>query len=837
MAKQKPKKKVNPSTPSFGTYIKWLWLLVVAALVMVCLLFILVAKTQLPETSELENPKMEIATEILADDGRVLGKAFTLNREWIQYDQINPYVVDALVSTEDERFFDHCGIDARSTIRAVVYLGSKGGASTITQQLAKLFFTQRSRSLPKRIWQKLKEWSIAVQFEKRYTKEEILAMYLNKYDFLYSANGISAAAETYFGKDQSELTVGESAVLVGMLKNPYIYNPKRLMDNAIKRRNVVMKQMVKNNKLAPENYEQYKVQPIDVSGFNREQHYDGLAPYFRATVVKEVRELLNDERNKKPDGTKYNIYTDGLKIYTTLDLDMQRHAESAAREHMGALQKKYFDRWEKLDPWTYDADKSQKSRRLGNLKRQVRESGRFKSMRTRYLSEVTREISEDIEDVRLWDADIFRLFSADKDPGHLAKLVDRKTITKAQSITYKQILKSEYWPKLKKQWLALQSDSKKVFAKKVKMKVFDHQTGEKTVSMSPMDSIRYHHMHMQIGSVSVDPKTGYVKTWIGGIGHKYFQYDHVKSNRQVGSTFKPFIYGTAVIELAISPCKKVQDRQYVIPAKDANFGLTKPWLPQNANGKFSNEMMTLKEGLKQSKNSVSVFLMKEIGNVERVRSFAENLGIPKEKVPNAPAICLGVPELSVMDMAGAYTAFADNGTYHKPMYIKRIEDRNGKVIYVGRQTQKKAINPAYNYVMVDMLKNAASFISGWFTSEVAGKTGTTNDYKDGWFVGVTPDLVSATWVGGDNEWIRFRNLADGQGGVMARPFFTNFLKRLEADPNVNYDKNARFAVPENQIVELDCSKYDALQPKEEKVKPTDEEYDLDEELNDDLDFE
>jgi len=841
MTKRKGKKKAVVTKKTSHSFVRWLWLLILAGLIFSVALFIMIAKTQLPETSELENPRMEIATQILADDSRELGKAFKLNREWITFDKINPHVVNALVATEDERYFKHSGIDARGTLRALVFMGKKGGASTITQQLAKLFFTQRSNSFPKRVWQKLKEWTIAIQFEKRYTKEEILAMYLNKYDFLYSANGISAASKTYFGKDQSKLSIDEAAVLVGMLKNPSIYNPKRFMDNAIRRRNVVMMQMVKNDKLKKETYNKLKEKAIDLSGFRREEHYDGVAPYFRATVVKEVKKLLGEDKYKKPDGTKYNIYTDGLKIYTTIDLDIQKHAEAAANEHMSSLQAKYFNRWKGKDPWTYDADDAQKKLRTSNLNSQVRDSDRFRAMRNKYLSSITRKISEEIDNVRLWDGDIFRLFTENKKSGHLAKLVRRKTITRAQSAVYKKILASDHWPILKKQWLALQSASKKAFNTKVKMKVFAYNNaGEKPVTMTPMDSIKYHNQHMQMGSISVDPKTGYVRAWIGGVGHKYFQYDHVKSNRQVGSTFKPLIYATAIVNqsMAMSPCSKVQDIQYVIPAKDPKFGLMDSWAPSNANGKFSGEYLTLKEGLKQSKNSVSLYLMKEIGNVELVRSLAEKMGINKDKVPSAPSICLGVPELSAMDLAGAYTTFADNGMYHKPVYIKRIEDKNGRLIYTSNQSKRRVFSKEGNYVMVDMLKNAASFISGWFESEVAGKTGTTNDYRDGWFVGVTPDLVTATWVGGDTEWIRFLTLADGQGGVMARPYFTELLKKIESDPNVNYNKSARFEVPSELNIELNCSLYDDMQPKpEEEQKMDEEELELEDDfLDEELDI-
>ncbi|MEE9438310.1 MAG: transglycosylase domain-containing protein [Saprospiraceae bacterium] len=828
--------KQKPNNHSF--YIKLLWGMLIAGLILVTCIFIFISKTQLPDTSVLEDPDYEIATRILADDGRELGKAFKLNREWLSYEEINPLIIDALVSTEDVRFFNHSGIDARGTVRAVAYLSTRGGASTITQQLAKLFFTVRSRTFVKRIWQKLKEWVIAIEFEKRYTKEEILAMYLNKYDFLFGANGVSAAAKTYFGKDQSKLKVEEAAVLVGLLKNPWIYNPKQFPENANKRRAVVLKQMVRNNKLSDKKYKILLKQPIDVSNFKRENNFSGIAPYFKAELVKSVKSILKKDKYAKPDGTKYDLYTDGLVIKTTIDYDMQKHAENAMHKHMSSLQKLYFEKWKGQDPWTYKADDAQKRKRRGTLSRQIRETDRFKNLRRRYIGKISNEISENIKNVRLLDTDIFRLFNEDKKPGSLANLVRKNTIRRDQSKTYKEILKSKYWKTLKKQWLLLQKKKDKVFSKKVKMKIFAYNSlGEKTVEMSPLDSIRYHHMHLQLGSVSVDPKSGYIKTWVGGVNHKYFKYDHIRSNRQVGSTFKPFIYATAIDDLAISPCQKVKDQQYSIPAGGPKFNLMKSWSPTNANNKFSNQNLTLKEALKKSKNSVSVFLMKEIGNTERVRNFASKMGIPKSKIPSAPSICLGVPELSVMDMAGAYTTFANNGIHTTPLSIKTIEDANGRVIYSGVQHRKRAINASINYVMVDMLKYAASFISGPFKSELGGKTGTTNDYKDGWFMGLTPDLVIATWVGGDNEWIRFKSLQNGQGGVMARPFCLDFLKRLENDPNSNYDYNAKYSIPENLNVELDCSLYEAMEQddikKSEAIKKEKEDS-LDDEFEEDF---
>jgi penicillin-binding protein 1A len=310
--------------------------------------------------------------------------------------------------------------------------------------------------------------------------------------------------------------------------------------------------------------------------------------------------------------------------------------------------------------------------------------------------------------------------------------------------------------------------------------------------------------------LAVDPESGAVKAWVGGTDHNYFQFDHIQSNRQVGSTFKPFIYGTAVSN-GYSPCYKVKDVQYSIAPGDSNFGLIKKWSPSNSNGKFSGEDLTLYEGLKQSKNSVSVWIMKELGNVKTFRDFAGNMGIPEEKIPLQPSICLGAAELSLMDMTGAYTTFANNGVYNKPIFVTKIEDKNGRLIYRAVPEQKTAIPENYNYVMVDMLRYAASFIQPQFESQVAGKTGTTNDYVDGWFMGITPDLVVGTWVGGDSPWIRFLTLADGQGGVMARPVFVDFLKKLESDPSVDYDKTKTFNIPEGDLgIQLDCELYDKI---------------------------
>lgn len=808
MAKKK-EVKGNPERTKFLIQLVWLFLL--GGILIAGCTFLYISKRLLPDTEELENPKYKIASSVLAADGSELGKEYTENRVWIPFEELNPHVVNALISTEDERYYQHSGIDSRSLLRAVVFMSTKGGASTITQQLAKQFFTQRSNTFVKRVWQKLKEWVIAVQFEKQYTKEEIIAMYLNKFDYYYNAVGIGTAAKTYYGKDQKDLEPDEAAMLIGMLKNPYLYNPKANPENAQRRKSVVLKQMEKAHHLSRDQYEEYSSKQLDLSGFKREDYYDGPAPYFRAELIKWVRELLNADQYKKPDGSKYSIYTDGLKIYTTINPRIQAHAEASMKEHMTELQKKYFNRWEKKDPWSYNTTKEQKEQRMAILASAMRSSDRFVGMKQKAMAEVSKKIYDKIPDSRLLDGDIFRLFDAEKDEKYLDDLIKRKMISDDQKSTYNQILKSEYWPELKAAWTKLRKDADVVFNKPIKMMVFDYsESGEKEVTMSPLDSIRYHQQHLQLGSVAIDPKTGYVLSWVGGIGHKYFQFDHVRSNRQVGSTFKPFIYGTAIIEQGWSPCQKVQDLEYCILAGDPNFKLLKTWCPPNSDNKFTGDWLTLREGLKQSKNSVSVYLMKEIGNAELIQNFVGELGIDRNKVPAVPSICLGVPELSAMDMATAYTAFANNGVLSKPIFVTRIEDKNGRVIYSAIPEQKKTINPSYNYVIVDMLKYVANILkSKGVKSEVGGKTGTTNDYKDGWFVGFTPEIVVSTWVGGDMEWIRFLNLTDGQGATMARPFFEKLLKKIEADDLIDYNVAAQFEIPEEKIV-IDCSRYEEL---------------------------
>ena len=794
----------------FGKIVKWLWVFLILGIIVSLATVTLVSYTKMPDTEELENPNYEYATIIYSDDKQELGKFFSKNREGVTHEELNAYLIKALVATEDERFYEHSGIDARSLSRALIYLGNKGGASTITQQLAKQFFTKRSRSFIKRIWQKLKEWVIAIQFEKRYTKDEIIAMYLNKFDFIYSSHGISAAAKTYFGKDQRKLSLDEAATLVGMLKNPYLYNPKRNPETAVKRRNVVMKQLVRNGFISTKQYDKLKQKPLNMANFNRSVHYEGLAPYFRETLKQNVKKIIKAENLKKSDGTSYNVDEDGLKIYTTINLDMQRHAEEAMFEHMTLIQEKYNNTWKNKDPWSHDATPAQERQRKDFLNKAVRQSDRYINMKNKMMSVVYQKILEKFPDARLLDEDINRMLGEAKEPGHLNKLLKRDYIRKSQAATYKNIMSDPLWKELLTARKSLESKAQKVFKLKTKMNVFAYEKdGERSTVMSPMDSIKYHHKHMQLGSVAIDPTNGHIKTWVGGIGNKYFKYDHVQANRQVGSTFKPFVYATAISQFGKSPCHKIEDIRHEIPAGDPHFKLQETWAPDNSDGNFTGSEWTLKDGLKKSKNSISVGLLKEMGSVAPIRNLVDNLGIPKKKIPQAPAIVLGAAQVNVLEMTAAYSSFANYGNYNKPTFITAIEDKDGRVIYNSVPEKRKVFSEKYNEVMVDLLQHASSnFTDKLQNDQWGGKTGTTNDYVDGWFMGISPELVVGTWVGGEYNWIRFLNIKNGSGGAMARPYYLKLMKRLENDPDIRLNKNAIFRVPDGDRIATNCQDYE-----------------------------
>ncbi|MFT5165046.1 MAG: penicillin-binding protein 1A [Saprospiraceae bacterium] len=817
--------------PTYRKIMRWLWGFTITGIIGTAALFVTLSFQHLPTFDELENPKSNLASEIIADNGEVFGRYYIENRVQVSFDEISPFVEQALISTEDERYYQHSGIDVRGLFRVAIKTvilrqKSAGGASTISQQLAKMLFTESPGSGFERVIQKLKEWIIAVKLERSYTKQEIMAMYLNKFSFLNGAYGIKAASEVYFDASQDSLSIEQAATLVGMLKNPALFNPLRRPEMVSHRRMVVFSQMEKNGFINNIEYDSLRKLPLDMSQFSRQTHADGLAPYFRMELRKELYKILAQKEYLKSDGTQYNIFKDGLRIYTTINPVIQKHAEESVREHMSKLQQTFDKHWKGKDPWTYrdpskereelEAEDASRKRSMKNI---IRDTERYKNMRTIYLADILKKIGNEIDDYELKDHEIERII-AGEEGGSFTKLVSRNMITSALAVMYKKVLNSPNFPQLKGKWALLQSKVRKDFETPTEMRVFAYNAQmEKDTVMSPLDSIKYHRNFLQVGSMAVDPLTGHVKAWVGGINHKYFQFDHVTTERQVGSTFKPFIYATAIDQVGISPCFVVDDLPYTIHKGEGNFNLLKDWTPQNADGKYSGNSFTLFKGLQWSKNTVSVYLMKQLGDTRAVRNLVKGLGVDVDrqrangtfKIPKQPSICLGSSDLTVMEMSGAYTAFANNGIYNKPIFITRIEDRNGNVIYSEVIEDRIALNPNSNYVMIQMLKNVVNQGLPGFNglkSEMAGKTGTTNDYVDGWFMGMTPDLVVGTWVGGDDRWVRFRSLSLGIGAKMARPIYAKLLQRLEHDPESGYNASKRFYRPPGDIgIEMDCESY------------------------------
>jgi penicillin-binding protein 1A len=832
---EKGGKKKKAATSSkrpgwYGKVIRFLWILLLIGILLVSIFFTFLSFQDLPTFEELENPDFELATEVFARDGRELGRYYVENRVFLSFDEINPMIIEALLATEDERYYKHAGVDIRAlgrvAVRTVILQQrSAGGGSTISQQLAKLLFPREDlsgMSKPTRLLRliniKFKEWLTAIKLEKAYTKEEILAMYLNEFDFIYGAHGVQAASETYFGKNQSDLHLEEAATLVGMLKNPSLYNPRRFPENAINRRNVVMNQMVKADKLEKATFDSLKTLTIDMSNFERSSHITGPAPYLRAELAKDLRKLLEQPAFRKSDGTEYNIYRDGLKVYTTIDYDMQKLAEKTMVRHMREVQGRFFTEWRNKDPWTYDDEKIPVSFKKRDLTRLITTSERYQSIKHRFIGKEIAALEESTG-YQLRDIDIDRLMQETKKKGTLTRLIAEKLISGSLADSYRKILKQKEWDKITEVWPAMQEAVEMAFNEKVKMKVFTYENEEmeKDTVMTPLDSIKYHRMHLQTGILAIDPANGHIRVWVGGINHKYFKYDHIRTSRQVGSTFKPFIYASAIFFKGISPCYKVDDIPYTISPGEGKFDLLEEWSPKNATGEYTRERFTLYDCLKKSKNTASVFLMKQLGDANLVRGLVHNMGLDSSEVrfdgeyriPRQPSICLGAADLTVYEMTQAYSTFANNGINNRPILIQRIEDKNGKVIYNAIPNEQIVLDPKANYVMVDMLKYAVYGAPGFdgVESTYGGKTGTTNDHTDGWFMGITPDLVVGTWVGGEDRWIRFLNFYNGQGSRMARPFFSEFLKELEKHDKIDYDPTKTFYDPGELDIELDCNKY------------------------------
>ena len=749
---------VNKEKKTFKKHIFLLWVLFFAGIFFGVIFFFGVSKAllgEMPTFEQLENPNSFLATEVISEDGKILGKYYKQNRSNVRFDELPQNIKDALVATEDSRFEKHSGIDLRALARAVFFLGGKGGASTISQQLAKNLFRTRNYKktaigkISNTISSKLQEWVIAVQLEKRYTKEEIFTMYLNTVEFSDNAFGIKSAARTYFNKLPIDLNTEESAVLVGMLKAPWKYNPRVHNEKSKERRDVVLFQM--NNYGYLSNEIKDSLQALDlIIDFQKGSHTEGLAPYFRENLRLELKRWAKN--NPKPDGTLWDIYGDGLKIYTTINYTMQEHAEAAVEEHLSKMQALFFKKWKGRNPW--------------------------------------KEFEE------------------------------------------------EPWKKHAKVWTKLQNDAKKTFISrgvkeknvekymitKKKMRVWSWD-GMVDTTMSPIDSIMYYRMFLQTGFMAVDQHTGTIKAWVGGINYSHFQYDHVNINtkRQVGSTFKPFIYTLAIKEKGYSPCFKIPNEQVTFEKGDPIWPIPEAWTAKNAGGEYGskhsladeNGMMTIKNGLKGSVNVIAAYLMHEL-NPTLVLDFVKKLGITSN-IPPVPSIALGTPDISLTELVGAYTTFSNNGYQSKPFFITRIEDNHGNLITSFEPEQTEALDKHTAYIMTQLLRNVVDKPGGTarrirfkydlpMSLEIAGKTGTTQNNSDGWFMGYTPDLLAGTWVGCEDRYVHFRRTANGQGASTALPIWAKFMKKVYSDTTLNYNIKSRFSKPPGEIaVTFDCS--------------------------------
>mgnify|MGYP000858082632 FL=1 len=734
--------KNNNQTKDINYYKKKFWKIYLYTLGGIFLFFIFASWGlfgSMPSFEDLENPDSNLATEIIATDGVTIGKFYNENRTPIKH------LVYALVATEDERFYEHSGIDGRRTLGAAIKLGSDGGASTLTQQLAKLLFHgEGSRFLPLRIIQKAKEWIIAIKLERQYTKNEIIAMYFNKADFVNTAVGIRSAAKVYFGKEPRDLTIDESAMLVGMLTNPSLYNPVRRLEKVQKRRNVVLGQMVRNGFLEESAKNTLEKKPI-VLHFQPESHTDGIGTYFREYLRDFMKKWVKE--NKKSDGSEYDIYKDGLKIYTTIDSRMQGYAEDAMKQHLANLQIEFSSQQEtnKNAPFVNISEAETKKLMMKAMKN----SSRWKGMADQGKSE-------------------------------------------------DEIIKS--------------------FGVKTKMKVFTWK-GEKDTLMTPTDSIRYYKSFLQAGMMAMEPQTGHIKVWVGGINYKYFQYDHVgQGARQVGSTFKPFVYATAIEQLNMSPCDSIIDSPFMI--HKGRHNVTEDWEPKNSNNEYRG-MVTLKKALANSINTVSAKLIDKVGP-EAVVELTHKLGV-KSEIPAQPSIALGAVEITVEDMVAAYSTFANEGVYIKPQFITRIEDKNGVVIYEPSPDSHDVLNKDIAFAVIKLLEgvteggsgarlrtqgggNGYNRVTGYpymFTNPIAGKTGTTQNQSDGWFMGMVPNLATGVWVGCEDRSARFKGITYGQGATSALPIWGMFMKKCYADKTLNVSKS-EFERPADLAIKVDC---------------------------------
>ncbi len=744
--------------------IKILWCAILASTLLVITGFVAIAKGwvgYMPPVEELENPINKFASEIISSDGKMLGTwSYSRdNRIFVGYDELSPSLVNALIDTEDIRFRQHSGIDVRAVFRALVKRGllmqtSAGGGSTLTQQLAKQLYSDVAGSTLQRLLQKPIEWVIAVKLERFYTKEEILSMYLNYFDFLNNAVGIKTASNTYFSKEPKDLNVEEAATLVGMCKNPSYYNPVRHNERSRGRRNVVIDQMRKAGHLTEAEADSLKQLPLTLK-YRRVDHKEGLATYFREylrSVMTATKPVKSDYRgwqmqkyyedsiaweknplfgwchkNSKSNGDAYNVYTDGLKIYTTIDSRMQQYAEEAVKEHLiDYLQPQFFKekKGRKSAPFTNQLSGEEVD---AILKRAVKQSDRYRVMKNAGCSE---------------------------------------------------------------------SEIQKAFNTKHEMTVFSYNGSIDTL-MTPLDSIRYYKHFLRTGFMSMDPRTGFVKAYVGGPNYTHFQYDMAMvGRRQVGSTIKPYLYALAM-ENGFSPCDETRNVEQTIITEDGQA-----WTPRNSSDKRYGEMVTLKWGLANSNNWISAYLMSKLNPYALVR-LLHNFGILNKDIQPTPSLCLGPCEISVGEMVSAYTAFANKGIRTAPLFVTRIEDNEGNVISEFAPIMEEVISENSSYKMLDMLRAVINEGTGvrvrfkyGITADMGGKTGTTNDNSDGWFMGFTPSLVSGVWVGGEDRGIHFDTMFYGQGASMALPIWAIYMNKVYADKSLGYSQDEQFVFPE-----------------------------------------
>ena len=742
--------------------VKILWIFI-ALISLVCVfIFFSIAKGwigYMPPVEDLENPNYKFATEVFSEDGKVLGtySYSKENRVFVGYNDLSPNIINALIATEDVRFAEHSGIDAYALTRAVVKRGilmqkNAGGGSTITQQLSKQLYSPSADNVMERLFQKPIEWVIAVKLERYYTKEEILTMYLNKFDFLNNAVGIKTAAFTYFGCEPKDLKIEEAATLVGMCKNPSLYNPVRYNERSRGRRNVVLDQMRKAGYITEAERDSLQALPLKLK-YNRVDHKEGLATYFREylrgvlTAKKpdkanyrgwQMQKYYEDsldwennplfgwcEKNTKKDGTKYNLYTDGLKIYTTLDSRMQQYAEDAVTEHLKELQGYFFKekKGAKKAPYTF------------------------------------RLTQEQVDEIL----------------GRAMRLSDRYRLMKKAGATEAEI--------------------KKAFDTPEEMSVFSWE-GEKDTIMTPMDSIRYYKFFLRAGFMSMDPRSGHVKAYVGGPNYHYFQYDMAMvGRRQVGSTIKPFLY-TLAMENGFSPCDEVRHVEYTLIDENG-----KPWTPRNSNKKLIGDMVTVKWGLANSDNWITAYLMSKL-NPYNLKRLIHTFGVRNRDIVPSVSLCLGPCEISVGEMVSAYTAFPNKGIRVAPLFVTRIEDNDGNVLATFAPEMQEVISVSSAYKMLVMLRAVVNEGTGGrvrrlgVKADMGGKTGTTNYNADGWFMGFTPSLVSGCWVGGEDRDIHFDTMLHGQGASMALPIWTKYMVKVLGDKSLGYDENETFQLPE-----------------------------------------